>query len=122
VSADANATDGQRAGACVCVHHCTSASGGNIATNDRDDNHARRRRRRYRGTVVRVDAAAVLWSSGPGECRRITCTGVCARDVLGAAESTTRYAHTHTRRPCIDVPTATDGDRVMDEREIVSEL
>lgn len=78
--------------------------------------------KRYRGTVVRVDAAAMLWSSGPGECRRITCTGVCARDVLGAAESTTRYAHTHTRRPCIDVPTATDGDRVMDGREIVSEL
>lgn len=38
MSADADATDGQRAGACVCVHHCTSAGGGDIATNDRDDN------------------------------------------------------------------------------------
>lgn len=47
---------------------------------------------------------------------------MCARDVLGAAKSTTRYAHTHTRRPCIDVPTVTDGDRVIDGRENASEL
>lgn len=38
MSADADAMDGQRAGARVCVHHCTSADGGDIATNDRDDN------------------------------------------------------------------------------------
>lgn len=78
-------------------------------------------RRRYRAVRWWLFASMLRRCCGrcqsPGECRRVTCTGVCARDVLGAAESTTRYAHTHTRRPCTDVPTATDGDRMMVGRD-----